>query len=181
LDVFGSEYAHESTGCLDFGLDLDETRILVLDTSEPGLTAGRLSDAQLEWFKAELAAARGRPILVALHHAITALGVPTDFINLEEPERFIEAARAGGVRMVISGHVHMSTAGVVGGVPFTTIAGCHYNIFPQMGGDIATVPRFDGPGQLGNVLLGKDGIVVHHETFFDRHVRQPAPLHAWST
>ncbi|MEM9269346.1 MAG: metallophosphoesterase [Pseudomonadota bacterium] len=180
LEVFGASQANPATGCIDFALDLDETKVLVLDSSEPGLTAGTLEAGQLEWLAEELDGAKDRRVVLLIHHAITELGVPTDFINLQEPERFVDAALAhGNVEMVVTGHVHMSTAGTVRQLPFTSLAGAHYNIFPQMGGDIATVPRFDGPGQLGNILLTPQSVIVHHESFFDRHVKQPAPLHAW--
>ncbi|ALG91181.1 MULTISPECIES: metallophosphoesterase [Actibacterium] len=178
-DVFGAGYLAE-TGCADHVIDAGGYRVLVLDTLVEGTHEGALSDAQYDWLANRLDAARGRPVIVVVHHAIADLGVPTDFINLRDKPRFAAALNAhGDVRQVISGHVHMSTAGSYRGIPFTTISGCHYNIFPQLHGPLDSIPRLEGPGQIGVVLATEDGVVVHHENFLDRHPRQPPELFRW--
>lgn len=183
-DTFAQTFgpAPAPTGQMDHVIDAEGYRVIVLDTLLPGDThAGGLSDDQYEWLTARLDEAKGTPVIVVLHHAIASLGVPTDFINLEDKPRFADTLKAhGDVRQVISGHVHMSTAGNWLGLPFTTIAGCHYSIFPQLHGPIDTVPRLDGPGQIGVVLASAEGVVVHHENFWDRHEVQPADLFVWN-
>ncbi|MHC0053482.1 metallophosphoesterase [Actibacterium sp. D379-3] len=180
LDVFGTDLA-TPTGFLDCVVDAGDYRILILDTLLDGATEGALADSQHDWLAAQLADAAERPVIVVLHHAIADLGVPTDFINLTDKPRLAAALTAhGDVRMVISGHVHMSTAGSYRGIPFTTIAGSHYNIFPQLHGPLDSIPRLEGPGQMGVVLAGPDGVVVHHENFFDRHPQQPPERFAWN-
>lgn len=176
-DVFGSGHAAE-TGFADRVVDAGGYRVIVLDSLEADTDAGALAPEQNVWLDERLREARGVPLIVVLHHPLAALGVPTDPIRLREADRLAEKFRGhGDVRQVISGHVHMSTAGSYRGIPFTTIGGCHYTMEPRLGTDPEAVPRRDGPGQIGVVLAGPDGVVVHHENFLDRHIRQPAELH----
>lgn len=180
LEVLGP-LQDTTTGCLDHVIDAGDYRVLVLDTAVEGSDEGELSKAQYAWLTARLAEAGGRPVIVVMHHAIADLGVPTDFINLRDKPHFAAALAAhGDVRQVISGHVHMSTSGTYRSIPFTTIAGSHYSIFPQLYGPLDSIPRLEGPGQMAVVLAGPDGVVVHHENFFDRHPQQPAALYAWN-
>jgi len=180
LSVFGADQA-TSAGFLDHAIDAGGYRVIVLDSLLDGSHEGALADVQYDWLAARLAEAAEKPVIVVLHHAIADLGVPTDFINFADKPRLAAALAAhGDVRQVISGHVHMSTAGSYRGLPFTTVAGAHYNIAPQLGGSIDDVPRLEGPGQMAVVLAGPDGVVVHHENFFDRHPQLPPELFLWN-
>jgi 3',5'-cyclic-AMP phosphodiesterase len=175
LAAFGAA-AEAPEGRMAFTIDSGGYRVLVLDSAEAGTDAGWLGEAQLDWLRARLDEARDRRIIVVLHHSVVALGVPTDPIALQDREALLGILRDhGDVRQVISGHVHMSAAGVCRGVPFTTISGSHYNLFPQLFGTIAEMPRREGPGQVGVVLADRDAVVVHHENFFDMHPLQEAP------
>ncbi|MCB1353096.1 MAG: metallophosphoesterase [Rhodobacteraceae bacterium] len=179
LEAFGPSLAAAS-GCVDSVIDAGCIRVIVLDSLGDTTDEGVLSPEQLDWLRARLSEAAGRGVIVVLHHSICPLGVPTDAICLADREPFLAALRAhGDVRQVISGHVHMSTSGVCGGIPFTTISGNTYSIYPQLHGPMDTVPRLEGPGQIGVVLAGPDGVVVHQENFLDHHAVQPAEIHAW--
>lgn len=174
LDVFGIGLA-APTGCVDDIIDAHGHRIIILDSLEDGTDQGVLRPSQLLWLEQRLAEARDRPVIVVIHHSICELGVPTDSICLREPGPFLAALRAhGDVRQVISGHVHMPSSGICEGIPFTTIAGNHFSLFPKLGGAEIEMPRLDGPGQIGVVLVWPDRVVVHQENFFDRHQRQTA-------
>ncbi|WP_424932099.1 metallophosphoesterase [Amaricoccus macauensis] len=172
LEVFGPGLA-APTGCIDDLIDAEGYRVIILDTLHEGTDGGVITPEQLGWLEERLGEAKGRPVIVVLHHSICEMGVPTDSISMENPGPFLAALRAhGDVRQVISGHVHMSSSGVAGGVPFTTIGGNHFCLFPQLGGPEVRMPRYDGPGQIGVVLAWPDRVVVHQENFFDRHILQ---------
>jgi 3',5'-cyclic-AMP phosphodiesterase len=174
LEVFGAGFAAPS-GCIDDMIDSGGYRVILMDSLGDGSDAGMIAPAQLEWLETALSGARDRPVILVLHHPICELGVPMDFICLQNRGAMLAALRAhGDVRQVISGHVHMSTSGICEGIPFTTISGSHNNLFPKLEGPLSEVPRLDGPGQFGVVLAGPDRVVVHQENFFDRHLRQPA-------
>ncbi|MBM7067367.1 metallophosphoesterase [Actibacterium sp. 188UL27-1] len=179
LKHFGADQAC-ATGYIDRKIDMGDYRVIILDTLQEGQGAGALDDLQLDWLRQQLAGAAGRPVIIVMHHGPAALGVPMDFIRLQHSDAFVDVLKThSDIRQIISGHVHTSVAGSFCGLPFTTISGNHYNILPKLGGDFSDVPRREGPGQIGLVLATDDTVVVHHETFFDRHAIQPAELHSW--
>lgn len=193
LDVMGKDHAHPNTGCIDHVIDAGGHRVIVLDTSDPELRgAGRLEPSQIDWLKARLDEAPDTPVVIVLHHNITPFNVQTDYIILEDNAVFADAVLSHAhVRQVISGHVHMTTAGNYKGVPFCTFAGAHYNIEPmatarsgpvteEYAGYVSPVPRREGPGQLAVVLCNDDSVVVHMENFLDRHLTLAPDLFAWS-
>lgn len=100
-------------------VDIGGLRLVTLDTTRPGSPAGELAPAQLDWLDAELAAASGRPTLLAMHHPPFALGIPAwDAIGLAEPDRTALAAilrRHDQVRLIVAGHVHRLIVGACGG------------------------------------------------------------------
>ncbi|MCG3266518.1 metallophosphoesterase [Yoonia sp. I 8.24] len=193
LDVMGADQAHPETGCIDHVIDAGGHRVIVLDTSDPELRgAGRLEASQIDWLKARLDEAPDTPVVIVLHHNITTFNVQTDYIILEDNAVFADAVLSHAhVRQVISGHVHMTTAGNFKGVPFCTFAGAHYNIEPmatarsgpvpeECAGYVSPVPRREGPGQLAVVLCNDESVVVHMENFLDRHLTLAPDLFAWS-
>ncbi|MEL6167602.1 MAG: metallophosphoesterase [Pseudomonadota bacterium] len=168
------------TGYIDAVIALEEYRIVVLDTLLQGETKGHLDPAQITWLEAQLDASKGHPVIVVLHHNICDFGIPTDFTRLENSEEMLAALNAhGDVRQVISGHVHMSTAGYAAGVPFTTIGGATYSIAPRLRGPLNDVPRREGPGQIGVVIANEDRVVVHQENVVDRNAVMPKELFWW--
>lgn len=93
-------------------LERDGLHILLLDSLDPGRVGGRLCDARLDWLAAELAARRGAPVLLALHHPPFDSGIDgLDAHDLKGRERLAElVADHGGVLAVLSGHLHRSVA-----------------------------------------------------------------------
>ncbi len=181
------------TGCIDHVIDTGGYRILVLDSSDPDAHhAGNLSDDQIAWLKTRLSEASDRPVVIVLHHNITKFHVQTDFIILQDNAAFADAVLSHpDVRQVISGHVHMTTAGTYKGVPFCTFAGAHYGIEPMLesasgpvpkdgSGGLPSVPRREGPGQMAVVLCDESSVVVHMENFLDRHLVLAPELFKWS-
>lgn len=191
LETFPSTENPE-TGCLDHVIDAEGYRIIVVDSSDPELRgSGRLTQPQLDWLSARLAEVPDTPVVIVLHHNITAFNVQTDFIILEDSAALVRVlGEHTDVRQVISGHVHMTTSGVYKGIPFCTFAGAHYSIEPtatDRSGPVPTeraryvspVPRREGPGQLAVVLCAPDSVVVHMENFLDRHLVLAPDLFAW--
>jgi 3',5'-cyclic AMP phosphodiesterase CpdA len=77
-DVFDAHYLHESgTGgdFVQYAFDLQDMRIIALDSQKPQESPGTLCDARLAWLEDELKAASGRPVIVALHHPPFATGI----------------------------------------------------------------------------------------------------------
>ena len=93
---------------LHYAVDLGPVRLIALDTLVPGRVGGRLSGDGIAWLEAELAAASGRPTLIAMHHPPVPIGIPfMDRIGLEEPEAFARLVEANpAVERILCGHAH---------------------------------------------------------------------------
>ena len=163
---FFGECISAETGRADHVLDAAGHRVVVLDTLVHGTHVGFVSELQLGWLAARLAKAGGAPVIVVLHHNVSDMNVVTDDIRLSNNDELFDVlASCPGIRHVVSGHVHVSASGSYRGIPYTTIAGCHYNIAPRQSLDRRAVPRFEGPGQYGVVQSNKDSTWVLLEDF----------------
>lgn len=134
-----------------------------------------LERTQLDWLLARLNEAGDRPVIIVLHHNITKFHTQNDSIILKDSADFAGVvASHPEVRQVISGHVHMTTAGTYKGIPFCTLAGCHSSIEPTLESLSGPLPaparRREGPGELAVVLSDEESTVVHMEKFLDRHL-----------
>lgn len=88
--------------------DLGNWRVVMLDSCAPGQAHGWLADAELARLESALASARGRHVLVALHHHPIAMGSRwIDSVALQNPQAlFALTDPHPGVRAMIWGHVH---------------------------------------------------------------------------
>ncbi|MBN2628906.1 MAG: phosphodiesterase [Rhodobacteraceae bacterium] len=170
LSVWGAERDHPQ-GRVSKVIDMGGHRVILLDTSEPGLVGGRLCEGRQAWLADRLDEAEDRPVIVVMHHPANRLSLPVDDIALEDAERFAAIlATHPEVRMVIAGHVHLPTAGVWCGLPMVTLAGSHYSVSPHVPGVPGDQRRLEGPAQFAVVLAADDGVTVHFHDYLDRHV-----------
>ena len=93
-----------------YAADIGPLRLIALDSVIPGQSAGTLCDARLAWLEAQLDAARGQPVIVALHHPPFECGIGhMDALRLDpQAAKRLAAliARYPNVERVICGHVH---------------------------------------------------------------------------
>ena len=165
LDVFGKDY-EAPTGCVDKVIDLKGYRTILLDSSEPGIHPGVLTDAQYGWLKERLSETQGQPVIVILHHHANPLHTLVDRIILRDGARLANALAAhGDVRQVIAGHVHYTSTAIWRGIPFTTMAGNHYNVTIPLNG--APLEELDGPAQMAVILADADQTLVHFDNYID--------------
>lgn len=97
-----------------------ELTMVLLDSTVPGQSGGRLSDESLRWLCKVLGEApAGKPILLALHHPPVRLHSPIiDEIGLAEPERLAEIiADEERIVGVLAGHAHSAASSVFAGRP----------------------------------------------------------------
>lgn len=115
----------EGADPIQYGVELDGLRVLMLDTTIPGEDPGDLGSEQLDWIAAELAARAEVPTILAMHH-------PPFLTGLRDMDRYALSAgareaiaqlvsRHPQVHGVIAGHVHRAMAAAVGGRPAVTI------------------------------------------------------------
>lgn len=164
-EFFGACISAE-TGRADHVLDAAGHRVVVLDSLVHGTHVGFVSELQLSWLSARLVEAKGGPVIVVLHHNVADMNMVNDGIRLSNNDELFDVlGSCPGIRHVVSGHVHVSASGSYRGIPYTTIAGSHYNIAPRQPLDGLAVPRFEGPGQYGVVQSNKDSTWVLLEDF----------------
>jgi 3',5'-cyclic-AMP phosphodiesterase len=104
-------------------------RVIALDSTVPGAAHGELDDSQLEWLEGELVTAAPLGTVVALHHP--PIPGPKPFLNdiiLRQPQRFAEVVTDRDVRMVLAGHTHHASAGVLGAVPVWVATASAYQV-----------------------------------------------------
>ncbi|UST53471.1 phosphodiesterase [Comamonadaceae bacterium OTU4NAUVB1] len=96
-------------GFVQYGVKVGGLRLITLDTCVPGHSHGSLDAQRLDWLARELAACRGEPVIIAMHHPPfrTLIGHMDD-IGLREGGAELEAlvARHPNVERVICGHLH---------------------------------------------------------------------------
>jgi 3',5'-cyclic-AMP phosphodiesterase len=122
--VFGPRAVLADDGFVHYAFDVNEVRIIALDTLDAGSSAGRLCAARLAWLEARLDEARDRPVLIAMHHPPIACGIGfMDAIRLAPGDgRALDTLirRHPNVGRIVCGHVHRPVTAMFGG----TIAWC---------------------------------------------------------
>lgn len=170
LSVFGAD-RDDAAGRVSTAFDAGGHRIILLDTTEPGLVGGRLCQGRLDWLAARLDEAEDRPVIVVQHHHANPLFLPVDEIILENAAEFVDVlSRHPEVRQVIAGHVHLPTSAVWKGLPMTTLAGSHYSVTPHVPGVPGRQRQLEGPAQMAVVLLHPEGVTVHFQDHGERHL-----------
>ncbi len=90
--------------------DAGNWRVILLDSTIPGETAGALGPASMEFLEAALSNAPGRHVLVCLHHHPIPMGSRwLDTVGLANGEQFVALlGQSSRVRGVVFGHVHQA-------------------------------------------------------------------------
>ncbi|MBB5443545.1 MULTISPECIES: phosphodiesterase [unclassified Paraburkholderia] len=151
---------------VQYALDVGPLRVIALDSLVPGSSAGMLCDTRLAWLERQLDAARGKPVVVALHHPPFACGIGhMDEIRLDRAASHKLAALIAqhpNVERVLCGHVHRSM--------FVRFGGTIASAIPAPAHQVALDFREDGPSAFvmeppAYALHYYDpatGIVTHH-------------------
>jgi 3',5'-cyclic AMP phosphodiesterase CpdA len=170
LSVFGRTHC-DSNGHVQRVIDQKGYRVIVLDSVEAGRHTGVLCDKRLAWLRDQLSGALDRPVIVIIHHHVNKVRFFMDEYLLENPNELLDVLHIHpDVRHVISGHVHISTTGVIRGIPFTTVAGGHYTFSVSLGSDSRKeVKKLEGPAQYAVVLADEASVTVHFHNYIDQH------------
>jgi 3',5'-cyclic AMP phosphodiesterase CpdA len=93
---------------VQYAIEEHPVRLVMLDTVVAGAGHGELRDGQLAWLDDVLAAAPGKPTIVAMHHPPFACGIPhMDRIALRNAKAFAAVvARHRQVLRIVCGHHH---------------------------------------------------------------------------
>lgn len=96
-------------GFVQFVLDLDGLRLIVLDTLEPGRHGAGFCETRAKWLVDRLAEDRTTPTVIAMHHPPFESGIAWLDSDAREPwiARFADAVRGNEqICGIIAGHLH---------------------------------------------------------------------------
>ncbi len=149
--TFAATGLFAAEGPLSFVRELGPCRLIGLDSLLPGRPAGQLGAAQLAWLDQRLAESP-RPTLVALHHPPFATGIEhmDRMMLLDAAELGAVLARHDHVVRVLSGHVHRTVLGTVGGRPAMIGPGTAHAVELTLADD---PPRW---------IMEPPGMLLHH-------------------
>jgi 3',5'-cyclic AMP phosphodiesterase CpdA len=139
--------------------DVNGLRIIALDSTVPGYHHGELTDAQLEWLRAELATPAPDGTILALHHPPLPSSVDImAIIELYDQPKLADVIRGTDVRGILAGHYHYSSFGTFAGFPVSVAGATCYTI--DVSADPGNLLGVDG-SQSVNIVHLFDETVVH--------------------
>ncbi|MEM5404283.1 phosphodiesterase [Paraburkholderia unamae] len=151
---------------VQYAVDLGPLRVIALDSMQPGQSAGTLCAARLAWLAQQLDAARGKPVVVALHHPPFDCGIGhMDAIRLDDSAaRALEAlvAQHPNVERVLCGHVHRPMFVRFGGTIATAVPAPAHQVTLDLAPDAPSTFTLEPPAFALHRYDPQGGIVTHH-------------------
>ncbi|MGO2932078.1 metallophosphoesterase [Microbacterium sp.] len=146
--------------------DQDGWRVVVLDSSIPGVGYGDLEQEQKQFLRETLATPAEHGTVVVVHHP--PVNAQTDLVQAlalddADGQELIDIVRGTDVRVVLSGHYHLPITEFVAGIPVTVAPGVT-NVSCAFG-DPAEEAAIDG---FGGSVVTIDGERVRVVPFVER-------------
>ncbi|TWF44016.1 metallophosphoesterase [Neorhizobium alkalisoli] len=164
-------------GFIEGVADIKGHRIVMLDTSEPGMQS-RLCEKRLDWLAARLDEARaaGLKVILLLHHNPVALQMPVDTYRLGEPQKLLDVLKRSGAEIIqiLAGHCHIQTAGSWGGYPCATIVGNAHRAGQFLRPRLGQQPCYEGPAQYAAILSDGLNCALHFHNYVEFDPEIPA-------
>lgn len=135
---------------------LDDVRLVILDTNEPGTHDGWLGKAQIAWLKGQLATPAPGGTVIVVHHPPTSAPMPALEGHMVKDATALRDVIAGtDVIGILSGHTHVAAVELVSGVPCISAPGTAFmlDVSAQVG-----MRFFDGGGI--NLVTVADGVMT---------------------
>ena len=164
-------------GFVQYSVKIGALRLIALDTCVPGHSHGTLCSERLAWLADALDAARGEPVVIAMHHPPfrTLIGHMDD-IGLREGAAELEAlvARHPNVERVICGHLHRAIDVRFGGSIASTTPAPAHQVALDLAPDAASAWMLEPPGFRLHAWAG-ERLVTHLAAAGD--FEGPYPFH----
>lgn len=127
----------ETEGTIDQVLWVGGLRIIALDTTVPGAHHGELRPHQLRFLENELASLAPEGTILALHHPPIPSPIRlVNLLSLRAPEELADVIAGSDVMMVLAGHSHHATTGILGGIPVWVATASAYHADVMADGDL---------------------------------------------
>lgn len=134
-------------------------RIVDVDTALPGYHHGGLSDLQYDWLARELESRAQHGTLLVMHHPPIVYRSPVmQLLDFDDPARLADTLAGTDVRGILSGHLHVTTFGTLGGVPVFVAGGVSYVDDVGVPGD--DLMAIDGPQSWSIVEVHPDQVLA---------------------
>jgi 3',5'-cyclic-AMP phosphodiesterase len=156
----------EGDALIQYAIELDGLRVVMLDTQRSGEPGGELGPDRLAWLAGELSSRRNTPTLVAMHHPPIITGIEAmDAIGLPDADRAGLATvleEHPQVIGVVAGHVHRTITGSIAGRPVVTIPSTYAQLMLDL--TRSDLQMVDAPLGFGLHLIVAGRLVSHVET-----------------
>jgi 3',5'-cyclic AMP phosphodiesterase CpdA len=170
-------YLRQTSPYIQYAVDAAPLRLLALDTTIPRESGGALDADRLAWLEARLDEARGRPVVILMHHPPFRTGIGhMDEIGLADA-RPLEAIvrRHLNVERVLCGHLHRPIQVRFGGTIASTCPSPAHQVVLDLAEDAANAFTLEPPGYRLHRWDAEVGLVSH--TAFIGRVDGPYPFH----
>ncbi|HLX03124.1 MAG TPA: phosphodiesterase [Trinickia sp.] len=151
---------------VQYAIDIGALRVIALDSQVPRQSAGDLCDARLAWLSQQLDAARGKPVIVALHHPPFVSGIGhMDRLRLDSAAADKLAAivsRHPNVERVLCGHVHRAMFTRFAGTIAAAIPSPAHQVALDLRDDAPSAFRMEPPAFALHRYDAATGFVTHH-------------------
>ncbi|MFM9851684.1 MAG: phosphodiesterase [Sphingomonadaceae bacterium] len=148
-----------SDGFVQYEVETDALRFLVLDTLEEGRHGGSFCDVRVDWLRGKLLQKPDRPTVIVMHHPPVEIGV--DWMNTHPDEPWVQrfADAIAGHQQIVSilcGHFHRP---ISVGWRGTTIAVCP-STAPQVALDLSPID-LDVPDGRPMIIADPPAFALH--------------------
>ncbi|TKC86698.1 phosphodiesterase [Trinickia terrae] len=151
---------------IQYAVDIGPLRVIALDSQVPRQSGGELCDARLAWLADALDAARGKPVIVALHHPPFVSGIGhMDQIRLAPAaaDKLAEiVSRYPNVERVLCGHVHRPMFTRFAGTIAAAIPAPAHQVALDLRDDAPSAFRMEPPAFALHRYDPATGLVTHH-------------------
>ncbi len=107
-----------SEGPHDTSTTVRGLRVIGMDSAVPGHHHGGFSPAQYDWLARELVEPAEHGSVLVMHHPPLRYRSPVmRLLDFDDPARLTSALRGTDVRAILCGHLHVTSFGVLGGIP----------------------------------------------------------------
>lgn len=166
-EVF-DEHTYLRTGSefVQYAVDIGPLRLVALDSQTPQESGGQLCDARLAWLDGQLAAAQGRPVVLALHHPPFVSGIDhmdRQRLDTTSTQRLAATvSRYSNVERVICGHVHRPIFTRFAGTIASAVPAPAHQVALDLRKNAPSAFRLEPPAFALHQYDRSTGVVTHH-------------------
>ena len=162
-----------------FVVPIGPLRLIALDTSETGVSSGRLCQERLAWLATALADNSGHPVVIAMHHPpFNTLIGHMDKIGLLEGAPELEALvrQYPNVERIICGHLHRAIETRFGGTIASTCPAPAHQVRLDLAPDAESAWCFEPPAYRVHAWDATSSRLVSHLAMVGPY-EGPYPFH----